>query len=529
MNPIPFGRYLLTERLAAGGCAEIFKAKLLGVEGFEKTVAIKRILPHWSANQHFITMLIDEAKIMVRLNHEKVVQVHELGKEGETYYIAMEFVEGVDLKHFTEHLKNKNESVKIEEAIFIIIEMLRGLDYIHKQKDETGKNLNIVHRDISPQNILISQEGSIKIADFGIAHATSRSYETATGILKGKFSYMSPEQASGGIVNEQTDLFAVAIIFYELLTAQRLFSGKGDLEVLEKVKRFNSEEFFKSAKIDEALKPVFIRALHQNQKKRYLSGQEFLKDLEEARKNYPLYNSENLSARLKNFGENFSQKKSPDAIQSRQTRMVEPEKGHSPDEITSSLPEQFSESPLSEGKRKSFRPVRLVGLVGLVLILATTAYFFQPHKKSATLKPIVPISSEPSFSPDLTKAVETGIQKITPLASSDFNPHKNEKPKKIELKEIKEKKEEKTDTLSGQGLLSVKANPWGKISIAGVINNSEHPVAKILSYGNYQVSVNYKTLEGEWKSISRNVKVAKKGTYCIASFSMEGNGSINCR
>src|SRR4030095_2829840 len=208
MPPTSFGRYLLLERLAVGGTAEIFKAKLIGGEGFEKTVAIKRILPHWSSNPNFIAMLIDEAKLMVRLNHERIVQVVELGKEGDSYYIAMEWVQGTDLRRLTDQAGNLVKPLTPEESTFLIAEVLRGLDAIHKQKDENKRNLAIVHRDISPQNILISNEGVVKIADFGIAHAASRSYETATGVLKGKFTYMSPEQARGAAIDARTDVFA---------------------------------------------------------------------------------------------------------------------------------------------------------------------------------------------------------------------------------------------------------------------------------------------------------------------------------
>src|SRR4030095_3728828 len=138
MQPTPFGRYLLLERLAVGGTAEILKAKLIGVEGFEKTVAIKRILPHWSSNPNFIAMLIDEAKIMVRLNHERIVQVYELGKESDAYYMAMEWVQGTDLRRLTEAALSRKEPLTVDEAAYIIAEVLRGLEFIHRQRDDQG-------------------------------------------------------------------------------------------------------------------------------------------------------------------------------------------------------------------------------------------------------------------------------------------------------------------------------------------------------------------------------------------------------
>ena len=482
MHPTPFGRYLLTERLAAGGCAEIFKAKLIGIEGFEKAIAIKRILPHWSANQHFITMLIDEAKIMVRLNHEKIVQVYELGKEGETYYIAMEYVEGIDLKNLIQKTKNKEESLQTGEILFIIGEILRGLDYIHKQTDENGKNLEIVHRDISPQNILISKEGRIKIADFGIAHATSRSYETATGILKGKFSYMSPEQASGGRVGEQTDLFATGILLYELLTGKRLFSGNRDLEVLEKVRHFDPEEFFKNSKIDPPLKPILIRTLHPNLRKRYSTAQELLKELSEIQKNVEVKDPESqLASRLKSLEKSTCASKflvtTEDLITVKETR--------------------------KEGKKSFFRQKLLPfsGALLLLGILSSGLYLY--------------LSPTQTFS---TKAIFEGLQGGMEI---DWENEESNEMKKI--------KEQSLLLPPGQGFLTVRAEPWGKVSINGIIDNSEYPATKSLKHRNYQISAAYQDLTGHWKRTSKNVKLSKRAITCTAFFSPRGEGRFSCR
>jgi len=235
--PARFGRYLLLEKIASGGMAEIFRATLLGVEGFEKTVVIKRILPNWSERSDFIAMLVDEAKLLVHLNHPNIVQVFELGKEAETYYIAMEYVEGIDLRHLIKKAKSSNRKIPRDLVLGILIESLKGLSYAHHRSLKDKGPLGIVHRDISPQNILISYEGQVKVGDFGIAKAFGKSHETQTGVLKGKYAYMSPEQALGQPLDARSDIFACGIMLYELLFMRRLFSAATDIETLDRVRK----------------------------------------------------------------------------------------------------------------------------------------------------------------------------------------------------------------------------------------------------------------------------------------------------
>ena len=237
--PQRFGRYLLLDRVAVGGMAEIFLAKLEGLAGFEKLLAIKRILPHWSTNHDFITMLIDEAKIVVQLVHPNIVSVYELGKEEQSYYIAMEYVEGVDLRRLFEACQSPSPRLPLPLAVQIIVEVLRGLAYAHRREGSSGERLEIVHRDISPQNILLSYDGQVKITDFGIARAANRSTETATGTLKGKYAYMSPEQACQEPVDARSDLFSVGVLLYELFCGVRLFARATDLGTLEAVRDFS--------------------------------------------------------------------------------------------------------------------------------------------------------------------------------------------------------------------------------------------------------------------------------------------------
>ena len=229
-EPKPFGKYFLTEKIAVGGMAEIYKGKTFGVDGFEKLLAIKKILPHYSADKEFIAMLTDEAKLVVKLSHTNIVQIYDLGKVGDDYYISMEYISGVNLREVITRSKEVKEKIPLPSCLFICAETLQGLDYAHNKRDEENHPLGIVHRDISPQNILISQEGEPKIVDFGIAKAAMNISHTTAGILKGKITYMSPEQALGKTVDHLTDLYSTALILYELITGERSYTGDNHFE-----------------------------------------------------------------------------------------------------------------------------------------------------------------------------------------------------------------------------------------------------------------------------------------------------------
>jgi serine/threonine protein kinase len=235
-QPIPFGKYLLLERISVGGMAEVFRAKSFGVEGFEKILAIKRILPAMSEDKEFIEMFIDEAKIAGQLSHANICQIFELGRIGDTHFIAMEFVWGKDVLQIQNRFRRMKQIMPYSMAAFLCAKICEGLDYAHHKKDASGKPLMIIHRDVSPQNILVSYEGEVKLIDFGIAKAQSRSSKTQAGVLKGKFGYMSPEQVRGLPLDRRSDVFAVGTILYELMTGDRLFLGDSDFSTLEKVR-----------------------------------------------------------------------------------------------------------------------------------------------------------------------------------------------------------------------------------------------------------------------------------------------------
>ena len=269
-KPIPFGKYYLLERINVGGMAEVFKAKAFGVEGFERIVAVKRILPNIAEDKEFITMFVDEAKIAVQLNHANVAQIFDLGKVEDSYFIALEFIHGKDLRGIFDFCRTSGENMPVAQACFITMKVCEGLDYAHNKRDSSGRELGLVHRDISPQNVLLSYEGEVKIIDFGIAKAAGKASKTQAGILKGKFGYMSPEQVRGMPLDRRSDIFSLGIVLYELLTGERLFVGESDFSTLEKVR--NVEILPPSTynrKIPDELERIVLKALSKDVEDRY--------------------------------------------------------------------------------------------------------------------------------------------------------------------------------------------------------------------------------------------------------------------
>ncbi len=269
-KPIPFGKYYLLERINVGGMAEVFRAKQFGVEGFERLVAVKRILPNIAEDKEFIEMFVDEAKISVQLTHANIAQVFDLGHAEGSYYIALEHIHGRDLRAVFDRNRDKGEPMPVPQACFVTMKVCEGLDYAHNKRDESGRELHLVHRDVSPQNIIVSHEGEVKLIDFGIAKAAGRGSQTQAGVLKGKFGYMSPEQVRGLPVDRRSDVFACGIVLYELLTGERLFVGESDFSTLEKVR--NVEILPPSTynrKIQPELERIVLKALAKDVEDRY--------------------------------------------------------------------------------------------------------------------------------------------------------------------------------------------------------------------------------------------------------------------
>jgi serine/threonine protein kinase len=233
-----FGPYQLIDRVAVGGMAEVFKAKRSGVEGFEKVVALKRILPHLSENKEFLNMFVDEAKMVAGLSHPNIVQIFDLGRIESSYYIAMEYVHGRDLRSIIKRARDKGLRMPLDLGLRVASQVCSALEYAHRKKDAQGRPMEIVHRDVSPQNILITFDGDVKLADFGIAKAATKASNTDRGALRGKLLYMSPEQAWGRPLDRRSDVFSLGLVLFELVTERKAFHAAGsEVTILETVRR----------------------------------------------------------------------------------------------------------------------------------------------------------------------------------------------------------------------------------------------------------------------------------------------------
>jgi serine/threonine protein kinase len=271
-----FGDYYLFERVAVGGMAEVYKGVSYGVEGFERLFAVKRVLPDISEDQEFIEMFIDEAKIAVQLTHANIGQIFELGNAEGSYFIAMEFVQGKDGRAIFDRARSRAEHLSIPMVCHIIKEVCEALEYAHNKRNDRGESLDLIHRDVSPQNVLVSYDGEVKLIDFGIAKAAGKASKTQAGILKGKFSYMSPEQVRGKPIDKRSDLFSLGVCLYELLTLERCFSGESDFSTLEKVRE---ADFRRPTQINRDIPPelekIVYRALARDPDQRFQNASDF--------------------------------------------------------------------------------------------------------------------------------------------------------------------------------------------------------------------------------------------------------------
>ncbi|NVB85653.1 MAG: serine/threonine protein kinase, partial [Kofleriaceae bacterium] len=273
-------RYRVIEKLESGGMAEVFRAESTGLEGFRKQVAIKRVLPHLGRNSKFISMFLDEARLSAQLSHSNCVQVFDIGVRDDAYFIVMEFVDGANLKSIASSMQNKGRTFPIPAAAYIAHEICKGLSYAHELTDRSGVSLQLVHRDVSPANVLVTKHGEVKIVDFGLAKASSQLEPSEPGVIKGKFAYLSPEAAHGEDVDCRADIFAVGIILWELLASQRLFTGDTDVQILHKVQAAKVPPISQiNRSVPPELESIVRRALARDRHERYASARELGQDL----------------------------------------------------------------------------------------------------------------------------------------------------------------------------------------------------------------------------------------------------------
>jgi serine/threonine protein kinase len=279
--PDQFGKYTVLRHLASGGMADLFLARATGIVGFEKIVVIKRIREDLLGDHEITELFLHEARLAAALEHPHIAQVYDVGMVNDSYFFAMEYVHGVDLRKIMRTLINKQETLPLADAVQIGVGVCAALHYAHEKRNFRGESLGIIHRDVSPSNVLVSYDGAVKVCDFGVAKATNRSQQTAHGVLKGKISYMSPEQCQCQPIDRRSDIFAIAIVLYELTTLQKLFRGDNDLEVIKQLTegRVTPPSALRRDYPPE-LERIILKALSRDVDARYHSAQEMQLDLE---------------------------------------------------------------------------------------------------------------------------------------------------------------------------------------------------------------------------------------------------------
>jgi len=277
-------RYRITERVASGGMAEVFRGVAESLQGFRKNIAIKRVLPALTQNKKFVAMFLDEARLSLSLQHANIVQVFDIGHADDTYFIVMEYVDGVDLKSLMEWRRRLGRRLPTAVSLNIVNEICKGLSYAHELlNSETGRPLGIVHRDVSPPNVLISKQGEVKVVDFGLAKASSQIETTDPGVVKGKMSYLSPEAARGEEVDSRADIFSVGILLYEMLTGKRLFYGETDYQTVELVRNAKIPPIkAQNPEVEQELEDITRKALARNKEDRFQTAT----DLQDALAHY---------------------------------------------------------------------------------------------------------------------------------------------------------------------------------------------------------------------------------------------------
>jgi hypothetical protein len=276
------GKYELLRHLATGGMADIFLARVGGIEGFEKIVVIKRILPEFSANKEFVQLFLDEARLAATLHHPNIAQVYDVGIVGGQYFFAMEFVHGQDVRAILRRAVQQGRQVPLSEAISIILGVCAGLHYAHEKVGFDGQPLGIIHRDVSPSNIIVTYDGSVKLVDFGIAKATTRTVETRYGSIRGKLNYLSPEQCRCESLDRRADVFALAIVLYELSTCTKLYGGQSDFDTMKRiVEQPAPPPGARRPGYPLGLEKIVLKGLARNRDQRWQTAQELQLALED--------------------------------------------------------------------------------------------------------------------------------------------------------------------------------------------------------------------------------------------------------
>jgi TonB family protein len=418
-----FGQYTLLERIAVGGMAEVWKARMRGVEGFQKTVAIKRILPHMTDNSEFVDMFIDEAKLAAQLTHPNIVHIYDLGRMGRDYYIAMEYVEGKDLRSLLNAGRRRGSPLPLGLGLLIAARVASALDYAHRKRDFEDRELGLVHRDISPQNVLLTYEGDVKLCDFGIVKAVAKASHTQMGALKGKLQYMSPEQAWGRPVDPRSDLFSLGSVLFEMITGERLFPGDSEMSVLEAVRQGQTRT---PRQVNPALPrevdEIVARAIAIDPNDRFQSAGEMKQRLESALAALtPTPGPTDLAAYLRHVLEPAAPADQLETPPPREPFAWEAEANAPAADVSApSGPEApieavapLMEVAVEEGGRKS-RTLLYAAIAALIVVAVLTFLFLNRRKESAP----APQSAGPSAAPAASLPVANPAPNLAPPPAS---------------------------------------------------------------------------------------------------------------
>lgn len=546
------GRYGLVDCIGTGGMADVYRAKFIGVEGFEKVLAIKKILPRWSQNREFVRMLIDEAKVLVELNHSNIVQVFELNKEGDQYYIVMEYVHGVDLRRMMKGLEEVGRHLPLAIACYIVQQIGNALQFAHEKKINSHHQ-GIIHRDVSPQNILLSLDGEIKVTDFGIAKVMGKTSETITGTLKGKFTYMSPEQAKGQSLDPRSDIFSLGILMYELVTGERCFKGVNDLETLEAVKEAKVEFSAECQKrLPQSMRNLLLKALCREPQKRFATVMELKKDLRdfENREGYAGSRSDLKSLTRDLFPELYQSRLHTEetsrtwiheqTVRDHKTTLQKTRVLVAGVELAPPQPKSFFKfwhGLVAGGLTLRVLVLSALALSALLIYLLPTEQQRSKISGAAETQPTyvakIHIVADPAESlitledgKDMMRATHDLISSWNLQASKKFKlkvAHKGFETFEEELaltpgaatidKNIALKK-------LAYGTLTVAARPWAEVTVPGVTSGVETPfVKKNIPVGTYSVKV---VFPPQGITLTKNIQVSdQKSIHCQATFGAE--------
>ncbi len=509
-----FGKYQLLRALAQGGMAEVFLAKQVGPEGFEKVVVVKRVLPHLSRRPDFVEMFLDEARLNASLSHPNIVQVFDFGLTQGQYFLAMEYLAGEDLSTIFRHTTSTGKTVPPQIVALVGAATCDALGYIHSAVGDDGQPRRIVHRDISPSNVIVTYQGTVKILDFGIAKAEGKLVETQQGTLKGKYAYMSPEQALSEPLDGRSDLFSLGAVLYELLTGVRLFQREGHLALLKAV----TEETIlppsmRRPEIPPEIESVVMRALSRQKGERYQTAQEMRRDLDLflASRTYVPAQSQLQQYLTELFGESHVRERS---------RM--PSTGAGKLVTVSSRPRAQEESGLQLDEKKrveSRRPkVAAVSAVRsnpvmkpqrrwsipptswmvIAVVLGIVAYF----GSSALWKFASPSASEAAAAAKARLPTPTPAPPKPVPPPLDLGPDKVESPEDAPRGDVRSNAEvhRRTQTKHpvtalvekprGYGTLAVNCLPWCHIYVDGIDTGRNSPVSGMrISAGRHELKV----------------------------------------